>query len=259
MRDLNKYIGRTKGVLTVVDIVKSTENNKHSVAKCLCSKCGKYSEVSLDRFTIKAPYAKHFCVNCREDYYLEQAKKKFIGITNGVLECLDIINSEDGKRKIAICKCHRCGSITQVRTERLLNKGKYTPQSCDKCVADIYRETTKARYYKEYGCDGEEYEQKHHDKSRIAKIKQGAKDRNIEYLLTDWEVKELLHKECYYCGQPHADGIDRIDSKGNYFFLNCVPCCSTCNIMKNKFDNKTFFNHIKLIYERHIKNSNKTL
>lgn len=253
MRDLSKHIGKTKGVLTIVDIVKSTENNKHSVAKCLCSRCGQYSEVSLDRFTAKVPYAKYFCINCKDSYYLEKAKEKFIGKKNGVLECLDVVNSEDGKRKMAICKCYRCGNITQVRTERLLKNGKYTPQSCDKCVNDLYRETTKARYYKEYGCEGEEYESTHHDAERIRSIKQGAKDRDINYALTNWEAKELLHKECYYCGKPHADGIDRIDSNGSYFFLNCVPCCSTCNIMKNKFDKNTFFEHIKLIYERHFK------
>lgn len=260
MGNLDKYIGLQKGVLTVVEILKPTVNNKYTVVKCLCSKCGQYSEVRLDRLTIQAPYAQHFCEHCREDYYLQKAKDRYVGVKNGVLECIDVKKSPIKKdkwpsRTVAVCKCSVCRSITEVRPERLINKGKYIPQSCGNCVNDLYRKTTKQRYYDSYQCSGEEYERKHHDSERIKKFKSGAKQRNISYTLLDEEAIALLHSNCYYCGKPHADGIDRIDSLKGYSSDNCVPCCTICNIMKNKFSTDVFFDHIKLIYNKHFSNN----
>lgn len=260
MQNLDKYIGLQKGVLTIVEILRPTANNKYTVVKCLCSKCGQYSEVRLDRLTIQAPYAEHYCQHCREAYFLEEAKKKYIGLKNGVLECIDVTQSSDrkakgGYRTMAVCKCSNCGATTEVRTERLLKTGKYIPQSCGNCVNELYRKATKQRYYDSYQCEGDEYEVKHHDSERIQKFKTGAKQRKLSYTLTDDEAKELLHGNCYYCGKSHADGIDRVDSSKGYSSDNCVSCCSICNIMKNKFDSKTFFDHIKLIYNKHFRNT----
>ena len=89
---------------------------------------------------------------------------------------------------------------------------------------------------------------------RIRKLKQGAKDRDLVFELSDTKVKEFIHQDCYYCGQPNADGIDRLDSSVGYTEENCVPCCGVCNIMKNRFTTDTFFNHIELIYKKHFSN-----
>lgn len=257
IRDLKKRIGLTKGVLTIVEILKPTVNNKNTMVRCVCSKCGQYSDVRLDRMIVKAPYAEHYCIHCRENYFIEKAKEKYVGTKNGVLECIDIVKANDkfsseGKRTMAICKCSICGSITEVRAERLSKQGNYIPQSCSNCSAELYRRTTQERYYKIYGCTGQEYIDKKHDARRLLSIVSNAKGRNIPFLLTDKDVKDMLHQNCYYCGRPHANGIDRVDSKGDYSLENCVPCCSICNIMKNKFDTKTFFEHIKLIYNKHF-------
>lgn len=257
VRDLSKRIGLKKGVLTVVEILKPTDNNKNTMVKCQCSKCNQYSEVRLDRLTIQTPYAEHYCAHCKEQYFLEEAKKKYIGKENGVLKCIDVVQSTNAKAKgnyrtMAICKCSRCGAITEVRAERLLKTGKYTPQSCGNCEGSLYGQRTKERYQEIYGCSGEEYETKRHDAERIMKFKTGAKQRNIFYSLTDEEAISLLHGNCYYCDHEHADGIDRVDSTKGYSIDNCVSCCSVCNIMKNKFDSKTFFEHIRLIYKKHF-------
>lgn len=257
-RNLSNYIGLKKGVLTVVEILKPTNNNKNSTVKCLCSKCGQYSIVRLDRLTIQAPYAEHYCVHCRNTYFLNKAKEKYIGLEKGVLKCIDVVQSlsetVEGKyRTMAICTCSRCGAITTVRTERLSKSNKYVPQACNNCEGSLYGQRTKERYQKIYGCEGDEYENKHHDSERIQKFISGAKQRNLSYSLSEEEAIKLLHGECYYCGQSHADGIDRVDSLKGYSIDNCVPCCSICNIMKNKFDTQTFFDHIKLIYNKHFK------
>ena len=261
MNSLDKYIGLQKGVLTAVEILKPTDNNKYTVVKCLCSKCGKYSEVRLDRLTIQAPYASHYCIHCREDYFLEEAKKKYVGKKNGVLECIDVKQDKEkkaknGYRTMAICKCSVCGNVSEVRADRLQNS-KYIPQSCTYCSADLHRRKTTERYQKVYQCEGEEYNDKIHDASRLHSIIGNAKGRNINFNLSEEQAISILHQDCYYCGKPHADGIDRIDSTKEYSLDNCVPCCGVCNIMKNKFDYNTFFDHIKLIYNRHFNKAEK--
>ena len=148
-----EYIGLKKGVLTVVGIVEPTVNKKNTVVKCLCSRCGQYSNVRVDRFSIKAPFAAHYCEHCKEDYYLQKAKEKYVGVKNGVLECIDVIKTPVkratwGSRTVAICRCSVCGSITEVRPERLINKGKYTPQSCGNCIGELLGRRTTERFQK---------------------------------------------------------------------------------------------------------------
>ena len=262
MEDLNKYIGTKKGVLTIVKILTPTVNNKHTVVECECSKCGSHVTTRLDRMLTTKPYAEKYCEKCEDEYHLEVAKQKYVGMKNGVLECIDVIrNPKYHKfyRSMAVCKCHRCGAITNVRLDRLRDTGRYIPQACGHCINDLQKEITTERYNKIYGCSGAEYEQKHHDSERIQKIQSGAKERGIAYLLTDEQATKLLHGDCYYCGQPHADGIDRLNSQQEYTTFNCVPCCKICNIMKNKFDGKTFFAHIALIYRRHCSEGSTTI
>lgn len=243
-----KYIGLTKGVLTITDIISISENKKRVIVKCLCSKCGKYSEVRLDRFTISTPYATHYCEHCKNSYLLEKSKERYIGLTNGVLKCVDVIR--EGKQIKAVCECSRCKSMTTVRPDKL--RYKLAPQSCNNCIKDLQREITTKRYVNFSGQKTiQEYKETQHDKLRITSIKNGAKEREIPFNLT-WEKSiKLLHSNCYYCGKPHADGIDRIDSSKGYNIDNVVACCKICNIMKNKFPLNLFLEHVKLIYKKH--------
>jgi hypothetical protein len=50
--------------------------------------------------------------------------------------------------------------------------------------------------------------------------------------------KELILLPCEYCGgqlNEQGLGLDRIDNLKGYIEGNVVPCCKTCNIMKNSF------------------------
>lgn len=254
MYDYKKYIGLTKGVLTIIDIVKISENKKHVIVKCKCSVCGNISETRLDRFTNQKPYAEHYCVHCRDSYYLNEAKKRLIGRINGALECIDVVltNSEDPHKRLqAVCRCSRCGSITYVRPERIASN-TYSPQSCSNCLRDLYRQRNLERYQRSSRSETlAKYKLKHHDDLRLRSIKSNAIARNIQFLLTKEEALALLHSDCYYCGEPHADGIDRLDSIGDYSKENCVPCCGICNIMKNKFSLEIFLKHVSAIYNKH--------
>lgn len=80
-----------------------------------------------------------------------------------------------------------------------------------------------------------------------------SEDRTIIFNLTEKEYNKIIERPCNYCGLPSKDkqmGIDRIDSKKGYELNNCVPCCMTCNIMKNEYSLDSFYNKCKLISDR---------
>lgn len=80
--------------------------------------------------------------------------------------------------------------------------------------------------------------------------------------LTKEQFYKIIQKECHYCGKlsdpfnPNSNninGIDRIDSNEGYYIENCVPCCSQCNISKNKMSYDEFINWINRVHN-HINN-----
>lgn len=99
--------------------------------------------------------------------------------------------------------------------------------------------------------------------------KNNAKQRNIEWDLSEEEFKNIITQSCIYCGEApnitktssyrdkyeKITGIDRVDTAKGYFKENCVPCCKMCNIMKNKFSKEDFINKVKSIYYNYIKSS----
>jgi hypothetical protein len=69
----------------------------------------------------------------------------------------------------------------------------------------------------------------------------GAAQRQLDFLLTKKEIDNLTLSNCYYCGSSPQEnilatkrnGIDRKDSSVGYTTTNCVPCCTFCNYAKN--------------------------
>ena len=173
----------------------------------------------------------------------QETLKKYLNTTHGVLTILELDHEEYNKtkqikRSYFKCRCSRCGNITVVRADRF-GKGKYMPKSCTNCINDLQKEIADKKYKADRP-----------DKYRINSIKSNAKGRNYQMELTDDEIKEFLHKPCHYCGEPHANGIDRLDSTKHYTKENCVPCCFICNRMKNKYPINVFMEKIKKIYEK---------
>jgi hypothetical protein len=85
-------------------------------------------------------------------------------------------------------------------------------------------------------------------RARYIHYQSGARRRGLKFELTIEEFKNLVDKPCYYCGTESSyrirrvntiarnkmiNGIDRIDSKKDYSIINCIPCCTRCNEMKN--------------------------
>lgn len=95
------------------------------------------------------------------------------------------------------------------------------------------------------------------------KYKQGAKERNLEFLLSKEEFKIICEQDCHYCGdEPYLikhhstkiesynyvhNGVDRKNNSLGYIVENCVPCCTDCNIQKRTRSYEDFLHHIAKI------------
>lgn len=49
----------------------------------------------------------------------------------------------------------------------------------------------------------------------------------------DWMIENIINKPCYYCGDTHRIGCDRIDNSKGHTKDNVVPCCYECNCARN--------------------------
>jgi 5-methylcytosine-specific restriction endonuclease McrA len=92
--------------------------------------------------------------------------------------------------------------------------------------------------------------------------KNGAKDRNLKWEISDEYAFELFKGNCHYCGVPPYqvrvarprkycngdfiyNGIDRKHNNLGYIEGNCVSCCFTCNDEKKARGYKEFLDHKK--------------
>lgn len=95
-------------------------------------------------------------------------------------------------------------------------------------------------------------------------IRDGAKVRGLEWVLSRDQVYELTSQPCHYCGslpenkcktkrqdwKPGAgehtyNGIDRVDNTLGYILSNCVPCCAQCNMAKKGTNYHEFIHWIR--------------
>lgn len=68
----------------------------------------------------------------------------------------------------------------------------------------------------------------------------------------EWEISyayfcNIINSNCFYCKSNINIGIDRAFNELGYIYGNCVPCCTDCNLMKNKRDIFSFLNKCKII------------
>lgn len=74
-------------------------------------------------------------------------------------------------------------------------------------------------------------------------IKGQSKKKEIPWLLTDEQARDMMTQPCEYCGyivDEHVNGIDRKNNNDSYNVNNCVPCCKHCNFLKKALDPQTF-------------------
>ena len=105
-------------------------------------------------------------------------------------------------------------------------------------------------------------------KYRFDSYRQGAKKRNLSFYISYHDFKNIIFKNCFYCGDEpkpktyvncvikktiNINGIDRVDSNVGYEHNNCIPSCETCNRMKMQLKQDIFIKQIEKIYKNIIK------
>lgn len=229
---MKNYIGTINENLECVEDLGLKGKNHMLKVKCL--NCGK--EIVMRTYQFQRN--EHFCPT------------QYLGKSNGVLTCVDDLGSVSRNNKMVHLlkvKCSRCGNYSIIRSDRIISSN-YHPKSCSHCVSNLQKEIADSKYL-----------ETRHFRNRLNSIRGGANERGLEFNLTEDEVAKLLLKNCYYCGEPIADGIDRISSSIGYIPTNVVPCCKICNIMKNKFPLDTFLDKVNKIYNRFFIKSSTTI
>ena len=152
-----------------------------------------------------------------------------------------------------MCKCE-CGN------EKIIN-GRHLRDGSIRSCGCLGRETAKANFAKMV--------KNRRLKSGLASMrtvirtyKINAKNRGLEYKLTEKQFAKITKQNCYYCGakpnniSKHPEnfedyiynGLDRIDNDKGYTIDNVVPCCHQCNSAKRKLTLQEFKNWIKKVY-----------
>jgi len=87
-------------------------------------------------------------------------------------------------------------------------------------------------------------------------FEKNAMDRNLEFRLSRTDFSEIIRNKCYLCGKEpranHRNGIDRFDNSLGYTMENARTCCSTCNIMKNRYAYSDMIGKFEKIYKYRI-------
>lgn len=93
--------------------------------------------------------------------------------------------------------------------------------------------------------------------SRIYNYRRDAFRRGIAWQLDSVEAMRMFRGVCHYCGKQPShlysgetelfNGIDRVDSKGDYETTNVVTCCKACNRLKGSLGYTEFKEYMKSV------------
>ncbi len=251
---------------------KAIEYNKTNNNK-MCVKCNKI--VNLDS------YKNSRCLECYETYNkVEQNRAS----KDPLLRKLYDYKSSASKRSInwnltdkeAIeyfkNKCYYCTKLVGYNgIDRIDSKKNYSKENCVSCckLCNIMKSNYNLQKFLEmitYLLSINAYinkeinnDYKKHficgENSKYSKFIYEAKNRKINYEISKETYKNIIQQNCHYCKNGFVNGcrgIDRVNSKVGYICGNIVPCCYTCNIMKNIFSLDEFFHHLLKIYKHTI-------
>ena len=177
-----------------------------------------------------------------------------IRIKKGTKIWIDVKDLPPSSNVKILYKCDDCGIEKEVISHTIFNRKnsqfkKDGKTLCSDCA--------------NHRMSGEKNSQYKHGLITYPGYRNNAQRRNLDFQLTPEEFKELVGQPCHYCGgysietnpKSRGNGIDRKDSNIGYLVDNCVPCCATCNFIKNDMHFNDFLRYIERLYE-HTKDYN---
>lgn len=171
-------------------------------------------------------------------------------------------------------KCSYCGDISQEKQfngiDRIDSTGHYTTDNCVSCctLCNYLKHTMSVdiflhRIEHVLTYAGKINGNLHPDvfpnvvSGNYYIFQKNAISRNLEFQLAPHEFQHISNNDCYLCGKNpstyHRNGVDRFDNSIGYNIENARPCCSTCNLMKNRYSYEDMLNKFEQIYAFRIR------
>lgn len=178
-------------------------------------------------------------INQYLDVSKTNVKHDFTGEKFGILTVLGYLGTLDGKKCMWEVKCD-CGNLKQVQTG-VLKKSL----SCG-CIGYNKKPKGEAAF-----------------NNIVSMYKKSARDRNLEFSLTNEQFKKLIDNNCALCGVNPSNehkivggngsyiysGIDRVDNNIGYIMGNCVTLCKQCNFAKRNLKVDDFYEWINRLIQ----------
>jgi len=266
-----KYNKRYKNKQSMCKAFNTSNDN---INKYICFKC---KTIVND----KSKYYNNKCIKCYNQYLQIEENRNKRDIFQQILKNYkgsatrrNITWNLSDKQALYLYKqkCHYCAYNCSVNgIDRINSNGVYDIDNCVSCckrcniMKNVYSIndfsqiiiylTYQMGLHTKWNLIDEKYV--HHFKSKKSVvplqtyIKNYSHKRNIEFNLQENEYHTLLKMPCYYCKnftEKGCNGIDRIHSYIGYTSDNCVPCCTTCNMLKGDMNINIFKTHILNIF-----------
>lgn len=236
-------IGQKYGNLTVIK--RLPDDIYKYMVECQCD-CGNI--VKLRYSTLTSGNTKS--CGCLSKEIHRKLRIRFVDLSGQKFGRLTVVKESNRNRKRSIweCRCD-CGKIVIVPSNYLTTGDT---QSCGCLAKDKLRCRSK---YSNLDISEAIRQQ------LLARYKHRASHRQLAMSLSGEDLIYLTSKPCGYCGcwpnqkfkiRGHKqtiliNGIDRVDNTLGYSRRNCIPCCMSCNRMKNATKVEEFLSQIKKI------------
>ena len=242
--DLNSQLEKDNYVI-LKKLTQYVNNKYYYYLLIKCKNCGEIKKIN------KSDWNNQRIRKCRTCLSIDK-KENFVGFENKTYKVISVNydKSNQNKRKIyynVVCK--NCGAKLVLRKDAI--KADTINGKCCKCMGNNKTPTSDVIYNVSYN-----------------RYKQGALSRGFNFDLSKEDFKDLVSKNCTYCGSSPSEisslkrynktgtpicinGIDRINSNLGYTKENCVSCCEFCNRIKLNYNLDFFYKHIEKIYNHH--------
>lgn len=225
--------GKRYGKLVAIEPVYI---NNIRMWKCNCD-CG--NSINVTTSQLRAGNKK--TCGCRT----QDTINNYVGRKYGNLTVIEFDSKDKENRNLYKCKCD-CGN-TIITSAKNLERG--VTNNCGCKTKEKRGRASRLKY-------GEAARNR-----VLSTYKHNAKNKNLDFTLTNEEMFELFKGKCHYCGEKPSkvysnekfygefiyNGIDRLDSSKGYIKGNVVSCCSVCNYLKSDYTEEEFINIIRKI------------